>query len=128
MERSEPERYDTILKEGWIEKRSRFRKEWRRRWMVLTPRYLSSFKNQQQYTGSTTEMIRLQTCTTVKSAEEELKKPYTFRLEIPGRSLYLCAKDAQDKEAWIGAIGRAMIRPTVMRSNSEEDALNALNA
>ncbi|CAG9332529.1 unnamed protein product [Blepharisma stoltei] len=124
MERQDSENFDTIIKEGWIEKRSRFLKEWRRRWMVLTPRYLVSFKQQQAYREKATEKIRLSDCSTVKSAEEETKKDFAFRIDTRDRVFFFSAQDANDKETWIGSIGRAMVRPTVMRSKSEEDALN----
>lgn len=124
MERGDTENFETILKEGWIDKRSRFLKEWRRRWLVLTPRYLFSFKQQQGYRDNPTERIRLQDCSTVKSAEEETKKDFSFRIDTRDRVFYFSALDPNEKEAWIGSIGRAMVRPTVMRSKSEEDALN----
>jgi PH domain len=118
------ENFEVILKEGWVDKRSRFIKEWRKRWMVLTPRFLFSFKNQQGYKTSPTERLRLQECATVKSAEEELKKDFSFRIDTRDRTFYFAANDSQEKESWIGSIGKAMVRPTVMRSQSEEEALN----
>ncbi|CAG9331020.1 unnamed protein product [Blepharisma stoltei] len=124
METTDWESFDVIIKEGWIEKRSRFLKEWRRRWMVLTPNFLVSFKQQQAYRDKPTEKIRLRDCSTVKSAEEETKKDFAFRIDSKDRVFFFSAQDANDKEAWIGSIGRAMVRPTVMRSKSEEDALN----
>ena len=33
-----------IIKEGWLEKESRTFKSWRKRWFVLTPKTLYSFK------------------------------------------------------------------------------------
>ena len=33
-----------ILKEGWLEKESKYLKAWRKRWFVLTPNTLYSFK------------------------------------------------------------------------------------
>jgi hypothetical protein len=124
VEGSGAENFEVIIKEGWVEKRSRFIKEWRRRWMVLTPRFLFTFKSQQGYKDSPTERLRLQECATVKSSEEELKKDFAFRIDTRDRTFYFAAMDLPDKESWIGSIGRAMVRPTVMRSPSEEEALN----
>ena len=121
---SSVENFETIIKEGWVEKRSRFVKEWRRRWMVLTPRFLFTFKTEKGYKDSPTERLRLQECATVKSSEEELKKDFCFRVDTRDRTFYFCASDLPEKEAWIGSIGRAMVRPTVMRSESEEKALD----
>lgn len=124
VEANRPEFFEVIIKEGWVNKRSRFVKEWRRRWMVLTPRFLFTFKNEQGYKDSPTERLRLQECATVKSAEEELKKDFAFRIDTRDRTFYFAATELSEKEAWIGCIGRAMVRPTVMRSPSEEEALN----
>merc|ERR1712187_423909 len=104
---------EDIVKEGWLVKQSKFMKEWRRRRVVLTAQYLCTFKNQGDYRNPT-EALRLRECSTVKSAEEELGKENCFRVDTKERSFYLIADSAQDKEAWIGNIGRMMVRPAVM--------------
>jgi len=104
---------DDIIKEGWLVKESRHLKDWRRRWCVLTPQYLATFKNQGEYRNPS-EAIRLRECSTVKSAEEETGKDNSFRVDTPGRVFHLIADSATEKEAWIGNIGRQMIRPTAM--------------
>lgn len=122
----EVENFDVICKEGWIYKQSKYLKEWRRRWVVLTPRQLCSFKEPQNYRVSPTERVWLKDCSSVKSAEEETRQLNGFRLDSGGRVYYFYTDEQQDKEAWIGAIGRAMIRPTVVRTRSEEEMLDQM--
>lgn len=43
------------------------------------------------------------------------------KLEIKGRTYYMQAESYQDKEAWIGALGRAMIKSSVMIDEDVED-------
>ena len=74
-----------IIKEGWLSKRSKYLKEWRRflslflllikkrRWFVLTANKVYTFKEQNKYEDPT-EIIPLNECFTVKSAEEEIRK------------------------------------------------------
>merc|ERR1712137_776987 len=107
---------DDIVKEGWLVKQSKFMKEWRRRWVVLTPQYLCTFKQQGEYRNPS-EVIRLRECSTVKSAEEETGKENSFRVDTPGRVFHLIADATAEKEVWIGNIGRQMIRPTAMVEN-----------
>mmetsp|Transcript_51607 Transcript_51607/g.109660 ORF Transcript_51607/g.109660 Transcript_51607/m.109660 type:complete len:121 (-) Transcript_51607:73-435(-) len=109
---------DDIVKSGWLVKQSRHIKDWRRRWFVLTPQYLCSFKNQGE-TRNPTEWIRLRECSTVKSADEDTGKENSFRVDTPGRIFYLIAENMQEKEAWIGQVGRQMVRRTVMVEDSE---------
>mmetsp|Transcript_95865 Transcript_95865/g.117497 ORF Transcript_95865/g.117497 Transcript_95865/m.117497 type:complete len:123 (+) Transcript_95865:90-458(+) len=104
---------DDIIKEGFLVKQSKHMKEWRRRWFVLTPQYLCSFKAQGEYRNPT-EHIRLAECTTVKSADEDTGKENSFRVDTPGRVFYLIADSSPDKESWIGHIGRQMVRPAVL--------------
>mmetsp|Transcript_19463 Transcript_19463/g.39245 ORF Transcript_19463/g.39245 Transcript_19463/m.39245 type:complete len:120 (-) Transcript_19463:188-547(-) len=104
---------DDIIKEGWLIKQSKFVKEWRRRWFVLTPQYMCSFKSQGELRGPT-EAIRLRECSTVKSAEEDTGKENAFRVDSPERVFYLIADSSEEKEAWMGTIGRQMVRRTVM--------------
>mmetsp|Transcript_23977 Transcript_23977/g.42470 ORF Transcript_23977/g.42470 Transcript_23977/m.42470 type:complete len:129 (-) Transcript_23977:1227-1613(-) len=120
----ETETFDVIYKEGWLYKQSKYLKEWRRRWVVLTPRLLCSFKAEKNYRVAPTEQVWLRECSSVKSAEEETRQPNGFRVDSASRAYYFYTEDHEEKEAWIGAIGRAMIRPTVVRTRSEEEMLN----
>ena len=44
----------------------------------------------------------------------------SFRVDTPSRIFFLIADDSADKEAWIGHIGRQMVRPTVRTENPED--------
>lgn len=112
---------EEILYQGWIEKRSRHLKKWRRRWMVLTPTHLITYKTDAK--KNRTERILMQDCFTIKSVEEELKIPNSFRLDSSQTRFFFRADDMPSKEVWIGSIGKMMVKPGVMRSQSEEDAL-----
>lgn len=113
---------EEIINQGWIYKRSRHLKRWRKRWMVLTPKYLMTYKTDNM--KGRTERILLQECLTIKSVDEDLKIPLTFRVDGKGVSFYFRADDITSKESWIGSIGKNMIKPGVLRSYSEEEALN----
>ena len=65
----------------------------------------------------------MNTCCTVKSVEEEINKPNAFvsllqhclteliqKLEVKGRTFYMQADNYAEKEGWIGALGKAMIK------------------
>jgi hypothetical protein len=64
--------------------------------------------------SSPTESLLLRDCTTVKSADEETGRENSFKVESSERTFYLVASSAEEKESWIGVIGRQMIRPTVL--------------
>lgn len=113
------DRANAVVREGWISKESRFMKKWRRRWLVLNNTHLCTYKTERSYT-SATESILLKDCATVKSAEEDTNQPFSFRVDTSGRVFFFVAQDAADKEGWIGAIGRMMVRPTVMQEEAGE--------
>eukprot|EP00928_Gymnodinium_smaydae_P067208 TRINITY_DN50150_c0_g1_i1.p2 TRINITY_DN50150_c0_g1~~TRINITY_DN50150_c0_g1_i1.p2 ORF type:complete len:122 (+),score=26.99 TRINITY_DN50150_c0_g1_i1:74-439(+) len=108
-----------IVKEGWLTKQSKLLKEWRRRWVVLTQQYVCTFKNQGGDYRNPTEVIRLRECSTVKSADEDTGRENAFRVDTPNRIFYLIADSSAEKEAWIGHIGRQMVRPTVMVDDNQ---------
>jgi hypothetical protein len=64
--------------------------------------------------SSPTEYLLLKDCTTVRSADEETGKDNSIKVESPDRTFLLVASSPEEKEAWIGMIGRQMIRPSVM--------------
>ena len=110
---------DNIVKEGWLSRQSKFVKDWCRRWSALTPQYLCSFKAQGDLRNPT-EAIRLRECFTVKSTESVTGKENSFRVDTPDRVFYLIADTSADKEAWIGCVGRQMVRPDVMIQDEYE--------
>jgi hypothetical protein len=92
-----------------------------RRWMVLTPTGIYSFKNKDDY-KSPTESIPLKDCNTIKSAEDEIHKENSFRLDCQSnRIFYFIAPSNGDKESWIGAIGKTMVKLNSKSRNEEED-------
>ena len=63
------------IKEGWLQKESRYRKVWRDRWCVLTSQFFYTFENEKQYINPT-EQIEIAKIKTVKKDEE--KKGHFF--------------------------------------------------
>ena len=58
------------IKEGWLQKESRYRKVWRDRWCVLTSEFFYTFANEKQYIDPT-EQIEISKIKTVKTDEEK---------------------------------------------------------
>ena len=92
--------------------------------MVLTPTHLITYKSDNK--KNRTERILLQDCFTIKSVDEELKIPNAFRLDCSQTRFFLRTDDLASKDSWIGMIGKYMVKPGVLRSHSEEEALNAM--
>eukprot|EP00918_Siedleckia_nematoides_P078481 GHVU01171734.1.p1 GENE.GHVU01171734.1~~GHVU01171734.1.p1 ORF type:complete len:122 (+),score=14.97 GHVU01171734.1:43-408(+) len=109
-----------IIKEGWIQKQSLFFKNWRRRWLVLTNEYLCTFPESGKY-AKPTEYLRLRDCSTVKSADDDVHKEFSFRVDSPQRVFFLVADSPGDREAWIGQIGAKMVRPSVLKDYDDDN-------
>ena len=121
-------REEDIDKEGWLYKESRFWKVWRKRWCVLTKKgakcdgkavphsWLFSFESESWRTDgkAPTEKICMGKCRTVKSIEDEVNKQNAFKIDIEGTPFRFQAESYADKEGWIGALGSAMIKKSVM--------------
>ena len=99
-------RENDVLCSGWLEKSSKFLATWKKRHMVLTKDYLCSFEHEGQLSNPT-EALSLKDCQTVKSSEDDSN---TITVQTPERTFQLRAENPQEKERWIGAIGRAMIK------------------
>ena len=99
---------------------------------MLTRTHILSYKDEHVYKNPT-EIIPMTSCCTVKSVEEEINKPNAFvsavyilialfqKLEVKGRTFYMQAENYAEKESWIGALGKAMIKPSVMIDDDMED-------
>ena len=104
-----------ILKEGWLEKESAVIRAYRKRWMVLTPDRLYSFKGEMQYTDPTEEMD-LRQCDTVKSADDLTNRPFSFTVQVSERNYFLAAMSDADRDEWVAAIGRATEKPQAVET------------
>ena len=100
-----------IIKEGFLEKESRYRKIWRKRWCVLTNQMLYTFEQKDNYVNPTEE-IETAKMKTVKTDETRgfQSKEFYIRIELQEDVFILKAATAEEKESWIGAIGKAMIK------------------
>ena len=49
-------------------------------------------------------------CLTVKSAEEKTDRRHSFEVATPEQTYYMFAESEKEKDDWIGAIGRAIVR------------------
>lgn len=63
------------IKEGWLQKESRYRKVWRDRWCVLTSEFFYTFAGEKQYVAPT-EQIEISMIKTVKT--DDMKKGNFF--------------------------------------------------
>ena len=84
--------------------------------------------------SSPTEIIPINNCCTVKSADDELNIKNSFvstlnqfiifscvqKVLVQDRTFYFMGADNADKEAWIGALGKAMIKSSVMIDDNME--------
>ena len=104
-----------IVKSGYLLKQSKYLRQWKQRWIVLSNQYICSYESQGGHMGSApTEYLLLKDCSTVRSADEETGRENSFKIESSDRTFYLVASSMEEKEAWIGVIGRQMIKPSIL--------------
>ena len=68
---------DNIVKQGYLQKRSRYLSQWKKRFVVLTKDHLLTFANNTNLTQPT-EVIKMEICCTVKSSDDETNKQNSF--------------------------------------------------
>ena len=110
---------EEIRKQGWIYKESAMLRQYRKRWLVLTPERLYTFKKERVY-DAPTEEVDLRQCGTVKSADDMTNRPFSFTVQVPDRNFFLVAMSDADRNEWVAAIGRATTESRRVRSYSEE--------
>lgn len=96
---------------GWLTKQGEFIKTWRRRWFVLKSGKLFWFKD--DHVTSTSQprgVIEVNLCLSIKGAEEVLNKANAFEISTGEETMYFLADTEREKEDWINAVGRAIVR------------------
>ncbi len=109
-----------IIMEGALVKQSKHLMRWRNRWVVLTPQFLCSFKSQGDYT-TPTECVRLKDCQCIKGAEQITGKKYSFTIMSLDRAFLFIASSAREKEKWLSAIGKQLVRPNMLIDDDSGD-------
>ena len=110
------------MKQGWLEKQSRYLKTWRKRYVILMKTHMLTFKDASGDYTAPTEIIPINECCTVKSADDELNLKNTFKILVKDNTFYFLAPDNSEKESWIGGLGKAMIKTSVMIDEGMEGA------
>lgn len=72
----------------------------------MTKNNLYTYKTQDMKTKPT-EVISLKQCKGVKSAEDETKKDFSFRIDLGNIVFYFHSETTEQKEKWIGVISKS---------------------
>ena len=108
-----------FLYKGWLFKRSRFMKKWRRRYTVITKTQLMTFDSE-NINEAPTEILYIKYCNGVKSAEEETNKENSLCIDYQGTLFYFYADSAEEKTKWIGIISKSIITPSIKQIKQYE--------
>lgn len=103
---------DNVRKEGWMEKRSRYLGQWRKRWCVLNHTTLYTFKNKYSTDlDEATETIHLSGISNLRDAKYATGFNCSFMLFGPNKErFYFRVNSYAQKQDWIRVIGGAMVR------------------
>jgi hypothetical protein len=96
---------------GWLMKQGEYIKTWRRRWFVLKQGKIFWFKSDIVDPDSVPRgVIEVNKCLSIKGAEDVLNKPHAFELSTTEDSMFFIAETVKEKEDWINAVGKAIVR------------------
>eukprot|EP00898_Chlorokybus_atmophyticus_P004334 jgi/Chlat1/4901/Chrsp31S04910 len=98
---------------GWLMKQGEYIKTWRRRWFVLKEGRIFWFKENTVTSMSKPRgVIQVDRCVSVKGAEDAINMPNAFEISTHDstRPMYFIADTDKEKEEWINAVGRAIVR------------------
>ncbi|KAL6769621.1 hypothetical protein ACKKBG_A31745 [Auxenochlorella protothecoides x Auxenochlorella symbiontica] len=96
---------------GWLMKQGEVIKSWRRRWFVLKHGKIFWFKSDVVRPDSQPRgILEVNHCLSIKGAEDAINKPHAFEISTADASMYFIADSDKDKEDWINAVGRAIVR------------------
>ena len=112
-----------ILLTSYLQKRSKILHIWRRRFCVLTERYILTYKGTVKESEST-ESINLSECRAINDSDNSLGKANTFELVHKDRSYYFMCRNKEEQEEWIQAIEQII---ELNNENKNDDNNNKIN-
>lgn len=96
---------------GWLQKQGDIIKTWRRRWFVMKQGKIFWFKDDVVTPDSVPRgVIDVNKCLSIKGAEDTINKPNAFEISTQSESMFFIADVDKEKEDWINAIGRAIVK------------------
>ncbi|XP_073526063.1 uncharacterized protein [Phyllobates terribilis] len=107
---------------GWLRKQGEYTSYWRRRWFVLKQGRLFWFLNSDVSRFCVPRgVIPVDTCITVKGAEDDINQPNAFQLSLSRQTspMYLIADSEKEKEEWVNSIGRSIVQHSRSVTDSE---------
>ncbi|TGZ80498.1 PH domain-like protein [Ascodesmis nigricans] len=109
---------DKVLKSGWLEKRTRKTKSWKRRWFVLRGDRLSCYKDETEY--KIHRQIILADITAVAQLKDA-KSRFVFGIFSPSRNFRFRGTSEAEVDDWVGKIRSA----ASLEETEEEFLLNS---
>eukprot|EP01026_Neomeris_dumetosa_P049479 TRINITY_DN4316_c0_g1_i1.p2 TRINITY_DN4316_c0_g1~~TRINITY_DN4316_c0_g1_i1.p2 ORF type:complete len:137 (-),score=20.36 TRINITY_DN4316_c0_g1_i1:245-655(-) len=98
-------------KDGWLMKQGQYIKTWRRRFFVLKQGKIFWFKtNVLQADSIPRGVIEVSKCLSIKGAEEIINREFAFEVVTVEDSMYFIADNEKEKEEWINAVGKAVVK------------------
>ncbi|GAB4821952.1 hypothetical protein N2152v2_008998 [Parachlorella kessleri] len=70
-------------------------------------------------------IIEVNKCLSIKGAEDAINKPHAFEISTTEANMFFIADTDKEKEDWINAVGRAIVRHS--RSMMDRDAVDYNN-
>jgi hypothetical protein len=96
------------LKEGWLSKKGKLRKAWKRRYFKLTPLLLSYYDS--GYAKQPKGAVELSHVLDVCRSENPMVPEFTLDVVTKGRVYCMCAHGIQDMQEWIQTLREAVER------------------
>ena len=93
---------DSVLKQGWVEKRSNYLKQWRKRWLVLRSHSLSSYKSE-SCCERPTEQIQLASILDI-SPSLDSGKDNSFRIDLKSQHYIVSVSSPDLMMDWLQQI------------------------
>lgn len=90
--------------------------------VVITPAPNQTQRKPQNETCSPHGMIDLSSCMTVKSAELKAQKRNALEVSTPETTFLMFADSEKEKDDWIGAVGRAIVKSSTTYTQDDRDA------
>ena len=108
-----------ILLTSFLEKRSKVLHSWRKRFCVLTEKYLITYKGTEKNSEST-DSISLAECKSIKNSDKDLNKNNSFELVHKNRTYYFICKNKDIQEDWIDTINNIIEKNNENKNNNIE--------
>lgn len=110
--------FNNITTQGWLQKRSRYLRSWKKRYVIVADNCIFTFKDSLNLKKPTEKLNLHKALEIMQDTDIQTKKNYSFGIRFEKKIFYFFASSEEEKMEWINKIESGKVSSAVITNYS----------